>query len=89
MHPLRFEWTEFAAGQVKDTNFDSCTPLRIGNVPEFDIEFIESAEVPVRLGEPGTTVVAPAIGNAIFAAVGARIPDSPIRPTNVLAPMSK
>jgi hypothetical protein len=30
MHPLRFEWTEFAAGQVKDTNFDSYTPLRNG-----------------------------------------------------------
>jgi len=41
MHALRFEWTEFAAGQVKDTNFDSCTPLRIGDVPESDIEFIE------------------------------------------------
>jgi CO/xanthine dehydrogenase Mo-binding subunit len=70
MHPLRFEWTEFAAGQVKDTNFDSYTPPSIGDVPELDIEFIESAEVPVGLGELGTTVVAPAIGNAIFAEVG-------------------
>ena len=78
-----------AAGQVKDTNFDSYTPLRIGDVPELDIEFIESAEVPVGLGELGTTVVAPAIGNAIFAEVGARIRDSPIRLTNVLAAMSK
>jgi isoquinoline 1-oxidoreductase beta subunit len=41
MHPLRFEWTEFAAGQVKDTNFDNYTPLRIGDVPELGIEFIE------------------------------------------------
>jgi hypothetical protein len=32
-----------------------------------DIEFIPSTEPPVGLGEPATTAVAPAIGNAIFA----------------------
>jgi hypothetical protein len=49
-------------------------------VPELDIEFIDSVEIPVGLGEPATTVVAPAIGNAIFAAVGARLRHLPIRP---------
>jgi CO/xanthine dehydrogenase Mo-binding subunit len=77
------EGTEFVEGQVKDTNFDNYTPLRIGDVPEIDIEFMESVEVPVGLGEPGTTVVAPAIGNAIFAAVGVRLRDLPIRPAAV------
>src|SRR5262249_28390788 len=52
-----YEGTEFVKGQVKDTNFDSYTPLRIGDVPELDIEFIDSTEIPVGLGEPGTTVV--------------------------------
>ncbi|WFU45494.1 molybdopterin-dependent oxidoreductase (plasmid) [Bradyrhizobium sp. CB82] len=79
------EGTEFRNGQVKDTNFHSYTPLRIGDVPELDIEFIESTEAPVGLGEPGTTVVAPAIGNAIFAAAGIRLRDLPIRPAAVLA----
>jgi isoquinoline 1-oxidoreductase subunit beta len=74
------EGTEFIKGQVSDTNFDSYTPLRIGDVPELDIEFIDSTEVPVGLGEPATTVVAPAIGNAIFAAVGARLRHLPMRP---------
>src|SRR5262249_49953748 len=37
-----------------------------------------------RLGEPGTTVVAPAIGNAIFAAIGVRLRHLPIRPAAVL-----
>ena len=78
------EGTEFAKGQVKDTNFDSYTPLRIGDVPELDIEFIDSVEAPVGLGEPGTTVVAPAIGNAIFAATGVRLRHLPIRPAAVL-----
>ena len=74
------EGTEFVEGQVSDTNFDSYTPLRIGDVPELDIEFIDSTEVPVGLGEPATTVVAPAIGSAIFAAVGARLRHLPMRP---------
>ena len=79
-----YEGTEFVKGQVKATNFDSYTPLRIGDVPELDIEFIDSTEAPVGLGEPGTTVVAPAIGNAIFAAVGARLRHLPIRPSAVI-----
>jgi CO/xanthine dehydrogenase Mo-binding subunit len=39
-----------------------------------------STEVPVGLGEPATTVVAPAIANAIFTACGARVRHLPIRP---------
>jgi isoquinoline 1-oxidoreductase subunit beta len=77
------EGTEFVEGQVKDTNLDTYTPLRIGDVPELDIEFIDSTEVPVGLGEPATTVVGPALGNAIFAAVGARLRHLPIRPDAV------
>ena len=77
------EGSEFVKGQVKDTNLDTYGPLRIGDVPEMDIEFVASTEVPTGLGEPGTTVVAPAIGNAIFAAVGARLRDLPIRPATV------
>ena len=83
------EGTEFVKGQVKDTNFDSYTPLRIGDVPELDIEFIDSVEAPVGLGEPGTTVVAPAIGNAIFAAAGVRLRHLPIRPAAVLQALAE
>lgn len=78
------EGSEFVRGQVKDTNLDTYTPLRMGDEPELDIEFVDSAEVPVGLGEPGTTVVGPAIGNAIFAAVGVRLRHLPIRPAAVL-----
>jgi CO/xanthine dehydrogenase Mo-binding subunit len=83
------EGTEFVRGQVKDTNLDTYTPLRIGDVPELEVEFIDSTEAPVGLGEPGTTVVAPAIGNAVFAAVGIRLRHLPIRPDTVLRALTR
>ncbi|MCB4770145.1 molybdopterin-dependent oxidoreductase [Ancylobacter sp. Lp-2] len=79
------EGTEFEHGQVRDRNLDSYTPLRMVDAPEVVVEFVDSTEVPVGLGEPGTTVVAPAIGNAIFEAVGVRLRHLPIRPEAVLA----
>ena len=82
-----FEGTEFKNGQVKDTNLGSYKPLRMADVPDLDIEFMPSTEPPVGLGEPATTVVGPAIGNAIFNAVGARVRDLPIRPAAVLKAM--
>jgi CO/xanthine dehydrogenase Mo-binding subunit len=82
------EGTQFAAGQVLDTNLDTYTPLRMGDVPELDIEFIDSVEAPTGLGEPGTTVIAPAIGNAIFAATGIRLKHLPIRPAAILQALS-
>jgi CO/xanthine dehydrogenase Mo-binding subunit len=78
------EGTTFENGQVKDTNLNTYTPLRMRDVPEMEIEFMPSTEVPVGLGEPATTVVGPAIGNAIFAAVGVRLRHIPIRPDAVL-----
>ena len=82
------EGTEFVKGQVKDTNLDTYTPLCMGDVPELDIEFVESQEAPMGLGEPATTVVAPAIGNAIFAAIGVRLRHLPMRPPAVLHALS-
>lgn len=79
------EGTVFVDGQVRDTNLNSYTPLRMADVPEMDIEFVASTETAMGLGEPPTTVVGPAIGNAIFAAVGARMRHLPIRPAALLA----
>ena len=78
------EGTEFVNGLVKDTNLNTYTPLRMRDVPEVEVEFIPSTERPVGLGEPATTVAGPAIGNAIFAAVGARLRHLPIRPDAIL-----
>jgi CO/xanthine dehydrogenase Mo-binding subunit len=79
-----YEGSEFVNGQPRDTNLDTYRLLRMGNVPEVEVEFLPSTEAPVGLGEPATTAVAPAIGNAIFAATGARVRHLPIRPEAVL-----
>ncbi|MCW4591684.1 molybdopterin-dependent oxidoreductase [Gluconacetobacter entanii] len=79
-----FENTEIVNGQPVDRNLNTYTPLRIADTPEMDIEFLPSTEKPMGLGEPGTTVVGPAIGNAIFNAVGVRLRHMPVRPADVL-----
>lgn len=82
------EGAHFTNGQIAETNLDRYTPLRMGDVPPLDISFTDSVEVPTGLGEPATTVIGPAIGNAIFAATGARLRHLPIRPAAVLAALS-
>ncbi|MEO9702587.1 xanthine dehydrogenase family protein molybdopterin-binding subunit, partial [Marinobacter alexandrii] len=79
------EGTEIEQGEVRDTNLNTYTPMRMRDVPEIQAEFIKSTETAVGLGEPATTVVGPAIGNAIFAAAGVRMRTIPIRPEDILA----
>jgi CO/xanthine dehydrogenase Mo-binding subunit len=79
------EGTAIKDGQVADTNLNTYTPLRMADVPELDISFVQNTEFPTGLGEPGLIAVAPAIGNAIFNAVGARVRDLPITPKAVKA----
>ncbi|MEE4360338.1 MAG: molybdopterin cofactor-binding domain-containing protein [Pseudomonadales bacterium] len=78
------EGTRFEQGQVAARNLDRYTPMRMADVPELDIVLVDSDETPVGMGEPATTVVGPAIGNALFAAVGARVRHIPIQPQTVL-----
>ncbi|MDH3545611.1 MAG: molybdopterin-dependent oxidoreductase [Gammaproteobacteria bacterium] len=73
------EGTEFRNGQVAGRNLNRYTPLRMADVPEIDIRFMESTEFPTGLGEPPIIAVQPAIGNAIYAASGIRARDLPIR----------
>ncbi len=73
------EGASFADGQVSERNLDRYTPLRMADVPELDIKFMDSTEFPTGLGEPPLSPVPSAIGNALFAATGTRYRDLPIR----------
>ena len=46
------EVAELESGQVKQRNVDSYTPLRMADVRELDIAFIDSDAFPSGLGEP-------------------------------------
>src|SRR5271168_39179 len=74
-------------GGIEQTNFDTYTPMRMSQVPEIDVSIISNGEAAVGVGEPAVTVVAPAIANAIFNAVGARVRSLPITADAVKAAM--
>jgi isoquinoline 1-oxidoreductase subunit beta len=74
-------------GGIEQTNFDTYTPMRMSQVPEIDVSIIANGELAVGVGEPAVTVVAPAIANAIFNAVGARVRSLPITAEDVKAAM--
>ncbi len=65
-------------GRVEQSNFDNYQMLRIDEAPKIDVHIVESAEDPGGMGEPGTSAIAPAVANAVFAATGKRLRKLPI-----------
>jgi isoquinoline 1-oxidoreductase beta subunit len=65
-------------GRVEQSNFDDYRMLRINEAPAVEVYLVKSAEAPGGIGEPGTSALAPALTNAIFAATGTRIRKLPV-----------
>jgi isoquinoline 1-oxidoreductase beta subunit len=87
-----YEQATMHNGNIDQTNFYGdksigYTPLRMNQVPELVIEVMTTGNYPSGVGEPAVTVVAPAIANAVFNAVGARVRSLPITPDKVKAAM--
>jgi isoquinoline 1-oxidoreductase subunit beta len=82
-----YEKATLKDGGIEQTNFDSYTPLRMSQLPEVAVSVIANGEHATGVGEPAVTVIAPAIGNAIFNAVGARVRSLPITAEAVKAAM--
>lgn len=74
-------------GRLVESNFHEYQPIRLAQVPEIDVELIPSDHHPSGVGEPASTTVAPAVANAIFNAVGARVRHMPITAEAVKAGM--
>jgi len=82
-----YEKATLKDGGIEQTNFDTYTPLRMSQTPEVAVNVIANGDKPTGVGEPAVTVIAPALGNAIFNASGARIRSLPITAEAVKANM--
>ena len=65
-------------GRVEQSNFTDYKMLRINEAPIIEVEVVKSGADPGGIGEPGTTSLAPAVLNAVFAATGVRLRKLPI-----------
>jgi isoquinoline 1-oxidoreductase subunit beta len=65
-------------GRVEQTNFDSYQILRMNEAPAVEVHIVQSSEPPGGMGEAGTSAIAPAVTNAIFAATDKRLRKLPI-----------
>ena len=65
-------------GTVQQGNFNDYTVLRIDQMPEVIVHIVPSGENPTGVGEPGVPPLAPALANAIHAAVGRQILRLPV-----------
>jgi isoquinoline 1-oxidoreductase beta subunit len=57
-------------GRIVQSNFHDYPVLRMVNAPAIDVIIMDSREDPGGVGEPGTSIVAPALANAVFALTG-------------------
>jgi isoquinoline 1-oxidoreductase beta subunit len=68
-----FSKITFDQGAVMQKNFHTYKFGRMKDLPlDVIVKFVPSDDAPTGLGEPGLPPVAPAVGNAIFAATGKR-----------------
>jgi isoquinoline 1-oxidoreductase subunit beta len=65
-------------GRVEQSNFHQYPILRIAAQPKVEVHFIQSENPPTGVGEPALPPVAPAICNAIYAAIGHRVRTLPL-----------
>jgi isoquinoline 1-oxidoreductase beta subunit len=67
-------------GRIQEQNYNAYPILRLPFAPmTIDAFFIQSDNPPTGMGEPAFPALAPALGNAIFAATGERVRRLPLR----------
>ncbi|MGH7451838.1 MAG: molybdopterin cofactor-binding domain-containing protein, partial [bacterium] len=69
----------FKNGRVVQHNFYDYKMLRMDEMPAVEVHIVPSAEKMGGVGETAVPPIAPAVANAIFAAIGKRIRQLPIR----------
>ncbi len=74
-----FEQIDFAAGQIRTDRFSRYRVPRFGDVPAIEAVLVDRPDLPsAGAGETPIVGLAPAVGNAIFAATGVRLRALPL-----------
>ncbi len=74
------EAIEFEDGKILNASFAGYRVPRFRDVPRIDVHLVENRDIPsAGAGETPIIAVAPAIGNAVFAATGIRLRSMPMR----------
>jgi len=74
------EEIQFEDGKILNANFGGYRVPRFRDVPKIDVQLVNKTDIPsAGGGETPIIALAPAIGNAIFAATGIRIRSMPMR----------
>jgi CO/xanthine dehydrogenase Mo-binding subunit len=80
-----FESLQFANGRILNPHFAQYRVPRFSDTPQIDVVLIDRKDLPsAGAGETGLVGLAPAVGNAIFAATGKRLRSLPMNSLNGL-----
>jgi CO/xanthine dehydrogenase Mo-binding subunit len=78
-----FERILFSDGRILNAHFAQYRVPRFSDTPQVEVVLIDRKDLPsAGAGETGLVGLAPAVGNAIFAASGIRLRDMPMAPQN-------
>lgn len=75
-----YEQISIEDGRIVNSNFDTYPMVSLADTPEINVVIIEGADVPLGVGEPPLSPVAPAIAAAVFDLTGQRLRNLPLRP---------
>jgi isoquinoline 1-oxidoreductase len=78
-----FEAIQFSDGRILNPHFESYRVPRFSDTPQVEIVLVDRKDIaPAGAGETGLVGLAPAVGNAIFAATGNRLRNMPMAPSD-------
>jgi isoquinoline 1-oxidoreductase len=79
-----FEAIDFADGRIRNPRFSAYRVPRFNDVPVLETVLLDRKDLPsAGAGETPIVALAPAVGNAIFAAVGTRLRSLPMVPSGL------
>lgn len=73
----------FKDGAAMQKNFDTYRLIRMKEIPEVEVHFVDNGIDPTGLGEPALPPTGGAVANAIFAATGKRVRNQPFMDEDV------